>query len=162
MPDLKGYSASQIFLHWLVAGLILFQLIFGEDMGGAWDAFEEGRTPNMTLWVWAHIVVGIAVLVFALWRLALRFNRGAPEAPADSALMMLAAKWGHWALYAVMLLAPITGLVAWYGGVATAAELHGWFKPVIIVLVAGHVVAALYHHFIVKDGLLLRMKRPLD
>ena len=45
MAQLKGYSTSQIALHWLVAVLILFQLIFGEDMGGAWDAFEEGRTP---------------------------------------------------------------------------------------------------------------------
>ena len=71
-------------------------------------------------------------------------------------------KWGHWALYVVMLLAPMTGLAAWYGGVATAAEVHELFKPVIIVLVAGHVAAALYHQFIRKDGLLLRMKRPLD
>ncbi len=162
MAQLKGYSTSQIALHWLVAVLILFQLIFGEDMGGAWDAFEEGRTPDMTLWVWAHIAAGAAVLVFALWRLTLRFSRGAPEAPPEPALMMAAAHWGHWALYGVMLLAPSTGILAWYGGVATAAELHELFRPIIIVLVAGHVLAALYHQFIRKDGLLLRMKRPLD
>lgn len=162
MSALKGYSASQIALHWLVAVLILFQLIFGEDMGGAWRAVRQGVAPDMTLWVWAHIGVGIAVLVFALWRLALRFSRGAPEAPQASLLTMAAARWGHWALYAVMLLAPITGLAAWFGGVATAAEVHEWFKPVMIVLVAGHVVAALYHQFIRKDRLLLRMKRPLD
>jgi cytochrome b561 len=29
-------------------------------------------------------------------------------------------------------------------------------------LIAGHVLAALWHHFWLKDGLLLRMKRPLD
>ena len=162
MSQLRGYSAAQIALHWLVAALILFQLIFGEDMGGAWRAVRQGVEPDMSFWVWAHIVAGIAVLVFALWRLALHFRRGAPEPPQASALMMAAAKSGHWALYAVMLLAPMTGLAAWYGGVATAAEVHELFKPVIIVLVAGHVAAALYHQFIRKDGLLLRMKRPLD
>ena len=162
MAQLKGYSSTQIALHWVVAGLILFQLIFGEDMGGAWDAFEQGRTPDMTFWVWAHIAVGITVLIFALWRLTLRFSRGAPEAPQASRLMMAAARWGHWALYAAMLLAPISGLAAWYGGIAEAAEVHELFKPVIILLVAGHVLAALYHQFIRKDVLLLRMKRPLD
>ena len=35
-------------------------------------------------------------------------------------------------------------------------------KPVTIILVAVHVVAALWHQFYLKDGLLLRMKRPLD
>ncbi len=162
MAQLKGYSATQIGLHWVIAGLILFQLIFGEDMGTAWRSVEKGLPAEMNLWVWAHIVVGIAVLLFALWRLALRFTRGAPEAPEASAVMMSAAKWGHWALYAAMVLAPISGLMAWYGGIDTAAEVHELFKPVLIVLIAGHVLAALYHQFIRRDGLLLRMHRPLD
>jgi len=162
MTQLKGYSATQITLHWLVAGLILFQLIFGEDMGGAWRAVRQGTAPEMNFWVWAHIAVGIAVLLFVLWRLALRFTRGAPEAPAGSALMMLMSKWGHWALYAAMLLAPISGLAAWFGGILSAAEVHELFKPVLILLVLGHVLAALYHQFIRKDGLLARMRRPLD
>ncbi|MEO5613833.1 MAG: cytochrome b/b6 domain-containing protein [Cypionkella sp.] len=162
MSTLKGYSATQIALHWLAAVLILFQLIFGEAMGGAWRAVRQGLVPDMNVAVWAHIIAGIAVLVFALWRLALRFTRGAPEVPAASAVMLQAAKWGHRALYAVMLLAPVSGLLAWYGGVAAAADVHELFKPVLIVLIAGHVVAALYHQFIRKDGLLLRMKRPAD
>lgn len=163
MAALKGYSFTQIRLHWVIAVLILFQLIFGEDMGGAWDAFEEGGVPVMTNWVWAHILVGIAVLALVVWRVALRLSRGAPEAPHnDSALMIKAAEWGHLALYAVMVVVPVTGLVAWYGGVEVVAELHGWAKPIVIVLVAGHVAAALYHQFWLKDGLLLRMKRPLD
>ena len=162
MSHVKGYSATQITLHWLVAGLILFQLIFGEDMGAAWRAVRQGTEPQMNFWVWAHIVVGIAVLLFVLWRLVLRFTRGAPEAPADSALMMQAATWGHRLLYAVMLLAPISGMAAWFGGVVAAAQAHELFKPVLILLVLGHVLAALYHQFIRKDGLLLRMRRPLD
>ena len=81
---------------------------------------------------------------------------------SDNALMMKAAEWGHLALYGVMILIPLSGLVAWYGVVEAAAEVHEIAKPVLILLVAGHVAAALYHQFWLKDGLLLRMKRPLD
>lgn len=162
MSALKGYSFTQIRLHWVVAVLIIFQLIFGEDMGAAWDAVEEGAVPQMGTMVWAHILAGVAVLLLAVWRLGLRGSRGVPEAPADSALMKKAAEWGHIGLYALMLLAPISGLAAWYGGIEAAAEVHTLFKPLLILLVAGHVVAALYHQFVLKDGLLLRMKRPLD
>ncbi len=163
MPALKGYSFTQIRLHWVIAALIVFQLIFGEDMGGAWDAFEDGAVPVMTNWVWAHILVGISVLVLVVWRVMLRVSRGVPDAPhSDSVLITKAAEWGHLALYAVMFLVPVTGLVGWYGGVEQVVELHGWAKPVVIILVAGHTAAALYHQFWLKDGLLLRMKRPLD
>jgi cytochrome b561 len=117
----------------------------------------------MSVWVWAHIVVGVSVLVFAIWRLAVRFGRGVPAAPAGlSKMMVLSGEIGHWALYALMFIAPITGLAAWFGGVEAAAELHGWLKPVIIVLVVVHIAAALWHQFIRKDGLLLRMGKAED
>lgn len=163
MAATKGYSFTQIWLHWGVAALILYQLIFGEDMGDAWEAVEDNTVPMMTNWVWAHILVGISVLVLVAWRIGLRLTRGVPQVPhSGSALMDKAAEWGHLALYAVMVLAPVSGLVAWYGGVEAAAEVHELFKPALILLVLGHVAAALYHQFILKDGLLLRMKRPLD
>jgi cytochrome b561 len=65
-----------------------------------------------------------------------------------------------WRVYSMT--KPITGMAAWFGGVLQAGELHGTVKPVIIVLVGLHIAAALYHHFIKKDGLLLRMKRAQD
>ncbi len=163
MAALKGYSTTQIGLHWIVAALIVFQLVYGEVMGEPWDAFTEGGIPVMSTWIWAHILVGGAVLVLVVWRIALRLSRGVPEVPhSGSALMTKAAEWGHLVLYALMVLTPISGLVAWYGGVELAGEVHGLFKPALIVLIALHVAAALYHQFWLKDGLLLRMKRPLD
>ena len=74
----------------------------------------------------------------------------------------MAAHVGHWALYALMVLAPVTGLAAWYGGIEAAAEVHELFKPLLIILVAVHVLAALFHQFVLKDNLLARMKRTLD
>ena len=58
-----------------------------------------------------------------------------------------------------MFAAPISGLLAWYGGVLSAADVHELFKPLIIILVVLHVAAALWHHFIRKDGLLNRMRK---
>ncbi|MFA9230555.1 MAG: cytochrome b [Microgenomates group bacterium] len=162
MPQTKGYSRTQIRLHWVIAGLIVFQLIFGEDMGRAWLAVENGTVPEMGILVWAHIVVGIAVLVLAVWRIYIKVTRGVPAAPPSAPWMETAAKIGHLALYAVMILAPMSGLAAWYGGIAAAAVVHELFKPALILLILGHIGAALYHHFVKKDGLLLRMKTPQD
>jgi cytochrome b561 len=163
MAVLKGYSFTQIRLHWVIAVLIVGQLIFGEEMGEAWEAVEDGQVPEMGLMVWGHIIAGVAVLALAVWRLGLRFGRGAPPPPeVGSALAHMAAHVGHWALYALMVALPVSGLVAWYGGVEAAAEAHEIMKPITIILVAVHVVAALWHQFYLKDGLLMRMKRPLD
>lgn len=159
----KGYSSAQIRLHWLIAALIVFQLIFGEDMGAVWRSFETTGSATLGAWGWAHVVVGIAVLALAIWRLELRWARGVPDAPAgDSARQAKVASAVHWLLYALMVIAPLSGIIAWYGGVAAAAEFHEILKPVFIVLIAGHFVAALYHHFWLKDGLLNRMRTPQD
>lgn len=156
----KTYSKTQIALHWGIALLILYQLIRGEDMKTAWEAVETGGIPVLNGWIWAHIIVGIAVLALVIWRLALRLGRGVPAAPEGlSKPMVLAGEAGHWALYALMFAAPISGLMAWYGGVLPAAEVHELFKPLIIILVVVHVAAALWHHFIRKDGLLNRMRK---
>lgn len=159
----KGYSRVRIALHWALAGLIIHQLIFGEDMGRAWRAVRNSAAPDMTVAVWAHIVVGVTVLALVMWRLTLRLKRGVPAAPeGESRLVKLAGTLGHGGLYALMIVAPVSGLLAWYGGVATMAEVHSWLKPALILLIAVHIAAALYHQFIVKDGLMNRMRKPLD
>lgn len=155
-----GYSRQQIWLHWGIAVLILFQIVFGESMAEAWDAFTETGATQMTLLVWGHIIAGVAVLLFALWRLYLRAARGVPAPIAGQPrLQVVAGEAVHWIFYAIMIGAPLTGMAAWYGGVLQAGEVHGTVKPVIVALVAVHVLAALYHQVIKKDGLLLRMWR---
>ena len=161
MASPKGYSGTQILLHWGIGLMIIFQLIFGEAMGTAWRSVENGTVPVMGTMVWAHILVGGAVLALVVWRLALRLTRGVPPPPATEAKpLQLAAHVAHWALYALMVLFPVTGLAAWFGGVAQLAEVHQMMKPVIIILIALHLVAALWHQFWVKDNLLARMKTP--
>lgn len=163
MSHPAGYSRVQIVLHWAVAALVLAQFLDSDAMNSAWRAVEKGEAAVTTPLVWVHVLVGIAVLVFALWRLALRFGRGVPEAPAGtSPLMDKAADAGHWALYALMLALPLSGLAGWYGGIAVAIELHQLTKAALIAVVSLHVAAALYHQYIRKDRLLLRMMRAKD
>ena len=159
----KGYSSAQIGLHWIIALLIALQFLFNEPMGEAFDSVMRGTVPPFSWAVWAHIAGGVAILALVLWRVALRRSRGAPPPPeGEGTLLGRAATLGHWALYALMVLAPATGLAAWYGGIEAAAELHELFKPLLIILVAVHVLAALFHQFVLKDNLLARMKRTLD
>lgn len=159
----KGYSKTQIALHWVIAVLVILQLVFGESMTDLYRAFRRSEAYDMTLAGWAHIIFGVAVLALAVWRLGLRLTRGAPAAPVgESRLMVLAGAAGHVALYVLMVVVPITGLAAWYGGIETAGELHELAKPAFIILIGLHVIAAFYHQFWLKDGLMNRMRKTLD
>lgn len=158
MANPLGYSRVQIRLHWVVAGLVILQLIFGENVGEDFDAMLDSGVASYSVQSVAHIAAGVLIGLLVLWRLALRFTRGVPD--EGTGLAGLAARGAHWAFYAILLVAPVVGLVAWFGGSETAGDLHGWVKPVLIVLIGLHVLAALWHQFVLKDGVLLRMKRP--
>ena len=163
VPKPKGYSRAQIALHWIVAVLIVLQFVLHEPMAEAWDRVEDGIAVAFDPVVALHVFGGLAVLAFALWRIVLRQRRGAPPPPeSEPAPLRLAAHLGHMALYALMVLMPVSGAVAWFGTVEAAAEVHEAMKPAMLILVLVHVAAALWHQFWLKDGLMLRMKRPLD
>lgn len=159
----KGYSMTQIRLHWIVVLLILFQFVFSDAIGAALRQAMRGEVPAFDAMVMAHVVVGFAIGALVLWRILLRATRGVPSAPAEEhALLRMAAHWTHLVLYGLMLLLPISGALAWFGMVEAAAEAHEVMKALLMVLTGLHVVAALWHQFWLKDGLLLRMKQPLD
>ncbi|NBZ88218.1 cytochrome b [Stagnihabitans tardus] len=157
----QGYSRLQIILHWVVGVLILYQLLMGEDMKPLWDELQRNGSYTMTLGGLLHILFGVLILALVLWRLVLRLTRGVPDAPDSTPAMETAAKIGHLAIYALMIGLPVTGLLAFFAGIDILAELHeGPLKALLWVLILGHVVMALYHQFVLKDGLLDRMRTP--
>jgi len=88
------FSPAQVALHWLTALLILAQFLNDDAIGRAFRATMRGAAVIPGGWlVTVHVVAGIAVFAFALWRIALRLTRGAPPAPADEprALQIVAA-----------------------------------------------------------------------
>lgn len=160
MTDRTGYSGLQITLHWLVAALILATFLTHESMH---DVFRDrlqngfGGIGSNT----AHIWLGTSVFVLVLVRLIVRIAQGAPEAATGGpAILHPLAKWGHWALYGFMILLPLSGAVAWYGGVRPAGEAHEVMFNIFMLVVLGHAAMAILHQYLWRDGTLSRMMHP--
>lgn len=155
-----GYSASQIMLHWLIALLVLFQLIFGESMGEVGRAIERGETPDPTdqFLASAHYWVGIAILALVGLRIILRVVQGAPE-PVGAGVQLKVAKAIHAIFYLLLIAVPVTGLLAVYVN-EEIGEVHEIGKPLFIAFIVLHALGALFHHFKLKDETLRRMFVP--
>ena len=154
----EGYSLLQVSLHWTIAALVVFQLLFNEAVQ---DAFKDrldgvGGAPDAGALV--HVGVGLLVLVLAVIRLVTRFRRGVPEAHATNPwLVNLFGTIAHWALYGFIFLMPLTGAVAWFIGLEVSAELHEIGRLVLIPLIGAHVLGALAEHYVFKTNSLRRM-----
>lgn len=159
MPQPAGYSRLQIVLHWIVALLILQQYLFKGAIADAWDAIGKGAESAFNPLVLAHVAGGAAILVAALWRLTLNARRGVPALIGNNVLLNAAAKVTHLGLYALLILMPLSGAAAWFGGVQTAAAVHNLLKVLLLALIALHILGAFYHQIVLKDGVMARMKR---
>jgi cytochrome b561 len=71
-----------------------------------------------------------------------------------------AATWGHRGLYLLLVAVPALGLAAWFGGLRALGDVHQVAANVLMIAAAAHAFMALWHQFVIKDGLLLRMLRP--
>lgn len=161
-PAIQGYSPLQIGLHWVIAALVIFQIVFGEEIKHLGRTLNRGTDPETATLVLGnlHIWAGIAILALTVWRLALRFTRGAPAPAGGTALTLAIMKAAHGLFYALLLAMPVTGLVAWYLGVHDAGEIHEVMKPVFVLLIALHVLAVVWHRAVLKDDTMARMLRP--
>ncbi|MGN6471864.1 MAG: cytochrome b [Rhizobiaceae bacterium] len=175
-----GYGLVAIILHWTIAILIVGQWSLGKVMKNIAD---QRLSFDLIQW---HKSFGLLILALALLRLIWRLANAHPALPADmSGLERQAAGWTHRALYALMLFMPLTGwgiasttmleipTFAFYLFVvpdlplprSDAAEVlwtsvHDVLGWVLLALVLLHVLAALRHHFLLHDGVLLRMLIP--
>lgn len=154
------YSRAQIILHWTTLVLLLVSFFSHEAMKDAWRALRrgtEGFEPGIGVPV--HVWIGVAILVLTLIRLVLRLTQGAPApVPGQPRLATLAAAALHGALYLLLLAIPASGIAAWFLGVTDAGDMHEVFFNIAWVLVAGHVLMALYHQFVMKDNLIARVR----
>lgn len=159
--DVQGYSRLQIILHWVIAALVLFQLVFGESMTAVVDAAEEGTavSPTDAALASAHYWAGIAVLALAVLRLGVRLAVGAPAAASGSLILSRIAGLAHILFYVLLVAVPATGLMALYVS-DDFGDIHALGKPVFIVLIVLHAAAALFHQLVLKDGTLKRMIAP--
>ena len=70
-----------------------------------------------------------------------------------------AAKLVHWAFYLMLVAMPVLGLLTVYVS-DEFGDIHKLGKPVFLVLIGVHVLAALFHQFIKRDGTLRRILVP--
>lgn len=172
------YSGVARFFHWLTVLLLLVTIPIGMVMTyrgkelNIWDSTTNALYSS-------HKLIGTIILIVVALRLAYRLMNGAPpDEPSLSGLQKIVAHVTHWTLYALLILIPIIG---WIGvsmfpaldifglfklPALTAAdqklsafffELHEMLGKVLLALIALHVVAALGHHFVLRDGVLRRM-----
>lgn len=155
MKTTAGYSTVQIVLHWAVALLIVAAFLTSEGAEAAVEVIEKGGTVGFL----PHAGIGMAVFALVLLRLVIRFTRGAPAAPGEpGSWQVRVADWGHGLLYLLMLAVPLGGMSIWIGGMDNG-DIHGVFATVLLVVAGGHAALALFHHHVLKDGLLRRMMK---
>lgn len=158
MPN--SYTPAQIALHWVVFLLIAAQFLFEDPISEAWHKVEQGLSVGFQPMVAFHVFGGLLILALVLWRIVLRLTRGVPPLPEmETATMKVAAHAVHASMYALMVLLPVSGALAWFGGVRMGAEVHEVLKTLMLALILLHVAAALFHQFVLKTNLMARMKR---
>ncbi len=160
MPITRGYSATHIALHWIIAILIVWNWVFSDGMGKALDQRVEGAA--VAGWVhYSHIGVGSAILALTILRLTLRRVEGVPK-PKRTAWPLIDrfALWTHRLQYGLLILVPSLGLIAWFARFPGLGDWHVYAMNALMILILLHAAAALFHQFVLKDGILWRMARP--
>lgn len=162
-------------LHWGMAAIIISVLAAIEIK----DMVPKGEFRQFLL-SW-HYQIGIAVFFLVVFRIAWRRRHPAPSIiPKPPKSQVLGAQFAHYALYLLMLVQPVLGvLVKQSRGdsvdflglhvpafldedsglpyALTLNALHTYLGDMFIALIAAHVVFALIHHFVRKDNALNRM-----
>lgn len=171
-PDRFG-SVARAF-HWLVFLLLIGSFTLAWSMVGLPLGLYK-----LQLYSW-HKWVGVTIFLLAILRLGWRLANPTPRPPAGmSRWQRVAAAISHALLYTILIVMPLTGWImssalnlplVYLGlvhipspfGVDEALGeamkiVHFWLGITLLTLVAIHVLAALYHHFILRDDVLRRM-----
>lgn len=169
-----NYTKTAKALHWLMAVLLFGLLALGFYMHDLPLSPEKLQLYSWHKWagVTAFLLVGFRLL----WRMAHR-----PPALPESMpkIMQFAAHAGHLLLYILMIAIPLSGWLmssakgfqTVYFGVLPIPDLleknkeigdllalvHKSLNLLFVAVLAGHIGAALKHHFIDKDDILTRM-----
>jgi cytochrome b561 len=166
------YDAVSKILHWTTVVLVLVQFGLAELWGFA-------PRPERHLMIVGHMSFGILLTAVLLIRIVWRVIPGHQVHGAPNGWDDRVAKAVHYALYALLGLQAVLGFVLrWAGDEAMSffgllipppfppvsepvqsliGTAHNWVGWAIIIIAFGHALAALYHHFVLRDSVLRRM-----
>lgn len=172
--SIQRYGRVAIGLHWIIAACVLGVIGLGLtverlDMGGIKDTLLS-----------LHKSLGLLIFGLTILRLGWRLTHPVPALPNTVPKPQRYAAWfTHFLLYAVTFAMPVSGYISvaararetsffWLFDVPqwvpldrglsrTAEMLHTNGQYIVYALLVGHIGAALYHHMLLKDGVLERM-----
>jgi len=170
----RGYGPAAKALHWLGALCVVLAWLLG-TLG---DDFPKAMEADA---LFVHMSLGLAVIGLLVIRLGWRLGH-APPAPLETALGAWSghlATATHWLLYALMIAVPVAGITLefargqpvpvfglfdivspWVRDRAFASsvkEVHELLANVVLAIASFHAVAALGHHYVLRDATLVRM-----
>lgn len=170
----ERYGGLSIAMHWLM--LLLLVAVYATIL--LRELYPKGSDPREALKAW-HFMLGLSVFALVFLRIAIRWlGTTPPIVPAPAAWQRLAAIVVHLALYAFLIAMPLLGWmvlsssgkpIPFFGLdlppiVAPDKEFSGRLKnlhetiaTVGYYLVGLHALAALAHHYVIRDNTLLRM-----
>jgi cytochrome b561 len=169
-----AYTVTARTLHWITATLVLINLPLGLVIANNWGGPLQDWLYNL------HRSIGALIIPVILLRFVYRLGHKPAPLPDDiPPIQQFAAEATHWALYTLLIVQPFLG---WVGTSAYRAPIivfglfelppiwpedrafsdqvlfvHKLVALAIACLLAGHIGAALHHHFVRKDRILLRM-----
>lgn len=160
MPAPRDYSNLQIFLHWVIAVLIVVQLTVNTDMQQAFAQRLAGTRLPENFGAAFHAAMGLLVLALAMLRLAIRHGRGVPAAPKGNfPIVNLMGHATHMLLYGFLFFMPVTGALAWFTGIELAGVLHELGRLILIPAILLHVGGAIVEEVALGHPVLKRMLR---
>jgi len=174
---IRRYSDTAVAFHWITVALVLTQVVIGFTFA----EFMEKGSARAELFAW-HKTIGALILVLALLRLAYRLKNPPPPFPPElPRWRRIAAVWNHRAFYFLLIVLPLTGLIAvsgmspagttkLVGGITipiipgigkatgeTSGDLHVVLVFTTIALLLLHVAAAIQQQFFEHDRTAGRM-----
>jgi cytochrome b561 len=161
-------------IHWVTALLVLVAFISGPG-GSEERVYAASRDADRHL----HETLGTVVFLLVIARVLWRMVDERPDPAPVVRWMGMASRLVQGLLYLLLFAVPMTAITgAWLEGHPLAylgglqipspigashdlgevlAEIHGWLGDTLLWLAGLHAVAALYHQFILRDGVLRSM-----
>jgi len=171
--DGTAYDGVAIALHWATALLVVVQFALAET----WDWFAKPTRLGMES---VHISLGVLLTAVVIARLVWRWLPGHQVSSVGAGWVKLASKAVHYLLYVLLVVQAglgfafrwaqghpvgffgLFGIPGPFGELARPErrqlhELHEWGGWAIVIIALLHALAALYHHYVLKDRVLKRM-----
>lgn len=176
--DGTNYDNVAIALHWMTALLVVANFLLAQT----WDWFAK---PVRGVMEDTHMSFGVLLTAVVATRLAWRLIPGHQMSSLEAGWVRLSSKATHYVLYLLLVAEAALGFTFRWGagrpmeffglGIPPLIgqlsrplrhqlrEFHEWIGWAIIIIAMIHAAAALYHHYKLKDRVLLRMlPRPLS